>query len=101
MGLFGPQVRIVERRIAGEQVVQRAAQAVDVGADVDAGGLPLLGRHVHAGAHRLVVEPREPVVGVAGQQREAQVENLHDRRSTGSPAVSDESLWQRRRRRPA
>ena len=64
--------------LPGQQVIQRAAQAVDVGPNVDAGGLPLLGRHVHRRAHRPVVEQREPLLIVAHQQRQAEVEDLHD-----------------------
>ena len=78
VGLFRLQVGIVERRSASQQMVKRATQAVDVRPNVDTGRFPLLGRHVHAGPHRPLVEPCEPVLLVGGEKGQAEVEDLDE-----------------------
>ena len=71
-----------ERGLAGEQMVQRRAHRVDVGAGIDAPARPLLGRHVvgrsqkRAGVgHR----QRFAVDDVAGQPEVRDLDPIRDR----------------------
>src|SRR5947209_4561088 len=77
--VHGPVVGARERRLAGQQLVQRAAQRVDVGAAIDGVTVQaLLGGHVVEGAQALAVRrdlfPRGRHVKVP---RHAQVDHFH------------------------
>ena len=81
MGLVQvPEVGPLERRPAGQKVVERAAQAVDVGADV--GRLrvaDLLGRDVIGRAQHLALAGQAAVgLAFAGDLGQAEVEHLDD-----------------------
>ena len=89
-----PEVVAAERRAAGQQVVERAAQAVDVGPDVGRLGVAdLLGGDVVGRAQHLALAGQAAVgLALAGHLGQPEVEHLDDRlasprgRASGWPA---------------
>ena len=65
----------MERRTPGQQLVQHAAEGVEVGAAVHVDALGLLRRHVRDGADR-VARQRQPRGVVGEQPRDAEVDDL-------------------------
>jgi hypothetical protein len=67
----------LERRAAGEQGVEHAAQGVEVGAPVDPAAERLLGGEVLGGAHDGVGRRERLRAGRVGQLGDAEVEHAH------------------------
>src|SRR5262245_15282722 len=95
--------RAGERRLAGQQVVERAAQAVDIGANIDEVRVAcLLGGDVVGGAdeHSLFAAGADHVGRLAGdlQPGQAPVEDLDDRVGRALPGDAGGGLVVARRR---
>ena len=74
------QRSVGKRRVASQQVIERAAEGIDVGAGIDIMAVErLFGRQVVGGAeHIFVMGDGQRRLGFTGEQGQAQIQNLHD-----------------------
>ena len=73
-----------ERRFAGEEFVKHAAEAVDVGTNVERLAADLLGRHVAVGALHFGLSAEEFAQSAGRLRRQVEVDEFDRRRRRGA-----------------